>query len=182
MKDALLILASGFEEIEALAPVDILRRAELSVVVASTVEGPVTGRCGVKVVADTTLDNVLGEEFRLIILPGGAKGTENLRGDTRVLELIRRQYSAGRFIAAICAAPTVLKASGIIKGRCVTSHPTVREELKEATLCDERVCVDGNIITSQGPGTALEFAFKLAELLAGKEVVERINRGVLARL
>ncbi len=177
-----MILAPGFEEIEALATVDILRRAGLSVVVASTTEGPVTGRCGVRVLADTTLDDVLGQEFRMVVLPGGAKGTENLREDPRVVELVRTHAASRRYIAAICAAPTVLKEAGIVSGRRITSHPTVREELGEAILCDDRVCVDGNIITSQGPGTAIEFAFTLAELLAGKETAERINRGVLARL
>ncbi len=182
MDDVLLILAPGFEEIEALATVDILRRAELSVVVASTVEGAVTGRCGVRVVADTALEEVLAGEFRMVVLPGGAKGTENLRNDARVIELVKRHFFSGRYIAAICAAPTVLKACGIISGRRITSHPTVRDELKEAILCDDRVCVDRNIITSQGPGTALEFAFKLVELLRDKNTVERINQGVLARL
>lgn len=182
MKDVLLILAPGFEEIEAIAPADILRRAELSVVMASTIEGAVTGRCGIKLLADATLTDVLDEEFRMILLPGGAKGTEALCEDQRVIELIKRYAQRSRYIAAICAAPKVLSRAGILEGRCVTSHPTVHDALGEAILCDERVCVDRNIITSQGPGTAVEFAFKLVELLIDKEAVARINRGVMARL
>lgn len=182
MKKVLIPLAPGFEEIEALAVVDILRRAGVEVTIAGAVENPIEGRNKIKVLADTSLDSVKGQDFDMIVLPGGAVGTENLKKDVRVKEIVERHYKKGRFITAICAAPTVLSAIGITAGRTVTSHPTVRAKLDKEKISDERVVVDGNIITSQGPGTAIEFAFKLVEMLLGKEKVSEVNKGVLARI
>ncbi len=182
MKKVLIPLAPGFEEIEALAVVDILRRAGIEVVLAGTADNPIEGRNRIKVLADASLDSVKGEDFDMIVLPGGAVGTENLKKDVRVKEIIERLYKKGRFITAICAAPTVLSAIGITEGKTVTSHPTVRAKLQKEKLSDDRVVVDGNIITSQGPGTAIEFAFKLIEVLLGKGKTAEVNKGVLARV
>jgi 4-methyl-5(b-hydroxyethyl)-thiazole monophosphate biosynthesis len=118
----------------------------------------------------------------MIVLPGGAVGTENLKKDPRVKEIVERLHRSGRFVTAICAAPTVLSAIGITAGKTVTSHPTVRAKLQNEKLSDERVVVDGNIVTSQGPGTAIEFAFKLVEALLGKDKVAEVNKGVLAKI
>ena len=175
-------LAPGFEEIEALAVVDILRRAGADVVLAGTVPGPIEGRNRIKVVPDAALDAVDAASFDMVMLPGGAVGTQNLKKDPRVIKLVREMNEKGRLVTAICAAPTVLSEAGVITGRKVTSHPGVRGELKASKVSDERVVVDGNIITSQGPGTAVEFAFKLVEVLFGANKVEEVNRGVLARL
>jgi len=182
MKEVLVPLAPGFEELEALAVVDILRRAGAKVMVAGTVDGVITGRNGIKVEPDATLDEAMGRDFAMIVLPGGAAGTENLAGDGRIARLVKDHDARGRFVAAICAAPTVLSAAGLTAGRTVTSHPTVRGVLTEARVSDERVVVDGNLVTSQGPGTAVEFAFKLVELLFGPEKVAEVNSGVLARI
>ncbi|MDH4226601.1 MAG: DJ-1/PfpI family protein [Deltaproteobacteria bacterium] len=182
MKKILITLAPGFEEIEALATADILRRASANVTLASTVSGPVEGRNGIKVLADTTLDEAAKHDYDIIILPGGAKGTENLKADKRVKELITKQAASGKLLAAICAAPTILSAAGLLKGRKVTSHPSVRKSLDAAKVTDDRVVIDSNIITSQGPGTTLEFAFALVEILYGKEKATEVNSGVLARL
>ena len=182
MKRILIPLAPGFEEIEALAVVDILRRAGVEVLLAGTVDGPIEGRNRIKVLADTSLDSVKEQDFDMIVLPGGAMGTENLKNDTRVKEIVERLYKKGKFITAICAAPTVLSAIGITAGRTVTSHPTVRTKLDKEKISEERVVVDGNIITSQGPGTAIEFAFKLVEVLFGKDKVADVNKGVLAKI
>ena len=182
MKKVLIPLAQGFEEIEALAVVDILRRAGVEVVMAGTVDNPIEGRNRIKVLADAPLESVKEQDFDMIVLPGGAVGTENLKKDMRVKEIVERLYKKGRFITAICAAPTVLSAIGVTAGRTVTSHPTVRTKLEKEKISDERIVVDGNIITSQGPGTALEFAFKLVEVLLGKEKVAEVNKGVLARI
>lgn len=182
MKKVLIPLAPGFEEIEALAVVDILRRVGIEVVLAGTADNPIEGRNRIKVLADASLDSVKGEDFDMIVLPGGAVGTENLKKDVRVKEIIERLYKKGRFITAICAAPTVLSAIGITEGKTVTSHPTVRAKLQKEKLSDDRVVVDGNIITSQGPGTAIEFAFKLIEVLLGKGKTAEVNKGVLARV
>ena len=182
MKKVLIPLAQGFEEIEALAVVDILRRAGVEVVMAGTVDNPIEGRNRIKVLADAPLESVKEQDFDMIVLPGGAVGTENLKKDIRIKEIVERLYKKGRFITAICAAPTVLSAIGVTAGRTVTSHPTVRTKLEKEKISDERIVVDGNIITSQGPGTAVEFAFKLVEVLLGKEKVAEVNKGVLARI
>jgi 4-methyl-5(b-hydroxyethyl)-thiazole monophosphate biosynthesis len=182
VKKVLVPLAPGFEEIEALTVVDILRRAGAEVTIAGTEAGPIEGRCAVKVVPDSTIDMVNAPAFDMIVLPGGAKGTERLKADERVREALEVIYRRGGYVAAICAAPTVLSAAGITKGKRITSHPSVRPELKEENISDERVVVDGLIITSQGPGTAMEFAFRLVEALFGAEKAREVNRGVLARL
>ena len=182
MKRILIPLAPGFEEIEALAVVDILRRAGVEVLLAGTVDGPIEGRNRIKVLADTPLDSVKEQDFDMIVLPGGAVGTENLKKDPRIKDIVERLYKKGKFITAICAAPTVLSAIGITAGRTVTSHPTVRTKLDKEKISEERVVVDGNIITSQGPGTAIEFAFKLVEILLSKEKAREVNKGVLAKI
>ena len=182
MKRVLIPLAPGFEEIEALAVVDILRRAGAEVLLAGTVDGPIEGRNKIKILADTSLDSVKEQDFDMIVLPGGAVGTENLKKDPRIKDIVERLYKKGRLITAICAAPTVLSAIGITAGKTVTSHPTVRTKLQREKLSEERVVVDGNIITSQGPGTAIEFAFKLVEILFGKDKVVEVNKGVLAKI
>ena len=182
MKRVLIPLAPGFEEIEALAVVDILRRAGAEAITAGTVENPIEGRNRIRVLADAFLDSVKNQDFDMIVLPGGAVGTENLKNDARVKEIVERLHKKGKLVTAICAAPTVLSAIGITAGRTITSHPTVRTKLQREKLSEERVVVDGNIITSQGPGTAIEFAFKLVEVLFGKEKVLEVNKGVLARI
>ncbi len=182
MKKCLVPLATGFEEIEAVAVVDILRRAGTEVVTAGTVKGAIEGRNKIKVVPDVTLDAVLKDSFDVIFLPGGAVGTENLKKDARIKEIVEGHFAKGKLVAAICAAPSVLSKIGVTKGRTITSHPGVRAELVAGKVSDERVVADGNIITSQGPGTAIEFAFKLVEILYGMEKVKEINKVVLARL
>lgn len=182
MKRVLIPIAPGFEEIEALAVVDILRRAGIEVIMAGTVDGPIEGRNKIKVLTDTTLDSAKNQDFDMIVLPGGAIGTENLKKDPRIKEIVERLYKKGKFTTAICAAPTVLSAIGITAGKNITSHPGVRDKLTKEKVSDERVVVDGNIVTSQGPGTAIEFAFKLVELLLGKDKATEVNKGVLARI
>jgi len=181
MKKVLVVLAPGFEEIEALVPVDILRRAGAEVTVAGTAPGPIAGRSRISVVPDTTLDRA-GEGFDMLVLPGGAPGTENLGKDERVCAVVKKMAEEGKLIAAICAAPTVLSALGVSRGRTVTSHPSVRARLLNEKISDERVVVDANLMTSQGPGTAMEFAFSLVEKLFGKEKAIEVNKGVLAKI
>lgn len=184
VKKVLVTLAPGFEEVEALTPVDILRRAGAHVVIAGTLNGPIEGRNGIRVVPDASLDDALKDagSFDMIVLPGGAVGAENLKKDSRVKGLIAAIDSRGAFVTAICAAPAVLSAAGVLDGKRATSHPSVRNALGSAIVTDERVVADGNIITSQGPGTAMEFAFRLVEALFGAEKAEEVNRTVLARL
>jgi len=178
MKRVLVPLAPGFEEIEAITIIDILRRAGVEVTVAGTQPGIIEASRQTKHVADCTLDEVRAEDFDMVVLPGGLPGTTNLRNDPRVKKIL--QHS--RLIAAICAAPTVLSAYGLLAGRTATSHPGVRAELTAGKISEDRVVVDGPIVTSQSAGTAMEFAFKLVEILCGTDKVAEVNRGVLARL
>lgn len=180
MKKVLVPLAPGFEEIEALTVVDILRRAGAEVTVAGTVEGPVEGRSHIKVIPDSLMDSVSGNDFDMIVLPGGAVGADNLNKDVRVRKAVEELYNKGKKVAAICAAPKVLSAIGLTENRTVTSHPSVRSEVR-GRITEERVVVDGNIITSQGPGTAMEFAFKLVETLFGPEKAKEVNSTVFAK-
>lgn len=178
MKRVLVPLAPGFEEIEAITIIDILRRAGIAVTVAGTQPGIIEASRQTKHLADCTLDEVRGDDFDMIVLPGGLPGTTNLRNDPRIKRILEKS----RLIAAICAAPTVLSAFGLLAGRTATSHPSVRAELNAGKISDDRVVVDGPIVTSQAAGTAMEFAFQLVEILCGADKVAEVNRGVLARL
>ncbi len=186
MPRVLMPLAPGFEEIEALAVVDILRRAGVEVVVAGTAKDTknslIKGKCAIKVAPDEPLEGLTAKGFDMIVLPGGKDGTDNLRGDLRIRDLLKDFSNQGKYIAAICAAPTVLKDASLTEGRTITCHPSVINELIDANVIEDRVVVDDKLITSQGPGTALEFAFKLVEILVSKEKAEEVNQGVLARL
>lgn len=184
MKKVLVPLAPGFEEIEAITVIDILRRAGVEVVVAGTQPGPIEASRKTRHVPDCTLDDIRAEDFDMIVLPGGQPGTTNLRHDTRLKRILETLQAKNRHIAAICAAPSVLSAYGVLKGRVATSHPSVRAEVAAGAkeVSDQRVVVDGPIVTSQAAGTAMEFAYTLVEILCGADKVADVNRGVLARL
>lgn len=179
MANVLAILADGFEEIETVAPIDLLRRAGVAVTLAALGDGiHATGRCGLAFHADTTLDAVRHQAFDCLFLPGGP-GVKLLRSDPRVRELVLRQHEAGGWMAAICAAPTVLHDAGLLAGRRYTAHFSVANELK-AILADERCVVDGRIITSRGAGTALDFGFLLIEKLVSKDKASEVMSAVCA--
>jgi protein deglycase len=177
-------LAAGFEEIEAVTVIDLLRRAGIEVVAASLARGPVTGSHGISLEPDAELDAVLDQEFDMIVLPGGLPGATGLAEDARVLELLRRQAGARRHTAAICAAPGVLAKAGLLTGKRATSFPgfLAADSAPGIVLLDDPVVIDGGIITSRGPGTAMDFALALIERLAGlpaREAVEsRLQRPV----
>lgn len=179
---ALILLADGFEEIEALTPVDILRRAGVAVTTAGLRPGPIEGSRQTRHLADTSLDAVSHRLFDVLVLPGGQPGTDNLRRDRRVGECVMRHARAGKWLAAICAAPLVLHDAGLLAGRRATSYPSVKDQLTGVHYVEDRVVVDGTILTSRAPGTALEFSLKIVELLCGANLAAEINQGVLARL
>ena len=181
-KNVLIPLAPGFEEIETITVVDILRRAGAQVTLAGTQAGPIEGSRGVRILPDELLEALSAENFDLIVLPGGQPGTTNLQNSSTVLDLLQNMHSQDKYIAAICAAPLVLQTAGVLQKARITSHPSVKEQLGEVPYQDERVVEDHKIITSRGPGTAMEFAFKLVEILFGKERVEKVNAGVMARI
>lgn len=179
MKTALVILAECFEEIEAVAVIDILRRAEIECTIAAQHDSKfVTGKTGIQIVADELFTETLAEQgFDLVVFPGGP-GVRHLRKDPKILKLARTQAASKGYLAAICAAPMVLHDAGLLSGRRFTAHPDVASELK-MVLTDSVVC-DGNIITSRGPGTAVEFGLALVEALCGKELAAEIRSAICA--
>ena len=174
-------LAEGFEEIEFSAIVDVLRRAGIDVTTAGLKGGITNGAHGIRVVADTEIDKVSADDFDVITLPGGNPGFVNLGKSEKVLKLVREMYDKNKYVTAMCGAPSVLAKTGIIKGKRATIYPGMEDTLTGAQRSNERVVVDGRVITSQGPGTAMEFAIKLVEVLAGKHKAEEVTKEVLAR-
>ena len=180
MKRVLVPLAPGFEEIEATTVIDVLRRAGAEVVVAGTQAGPIEGSRGIRVTADKLLEETHADQFDMVVLPGGAKGVENLRQHPRLIPLLKEFFAEQKPVGAICAAPSLLASAGLIRGKKATSHPSVKETVAAATVySEERVVTDGALVTSRGPGTAMEFALKLVEMLAGPEKVSELKRAML---
>ena len=169
MPTALILLAQGCEELEAVTVIDLLRRAGIEVVTAGLATGAVTASRGTVLIPDSTLTAEQDRTFDLVVLPGGLPGARHLEEDPRVLDLVRRQTTAGRLVAAICAAPKVLAAAGLLAGRRATAYPgSVRAaDYPGLTLLNDAVVVDGPVVTSRGPGTAMDFALRLIELLQG---------------
>ena len=170
-------LADGFEEIEGLTVVDLLRRAEIETMMVSIQDTPaVMGAHKIPVTADLTIANVPDKAPEMVVLPGGMPGTLNLKADERVRSKVAKNLAEDRYIAAICAAPSVFADMGILKGKTATSYPNFEECLKEAgaNYIYDQVAVDGKIITSRGMGTAIAFAGKIIEVLKDKETAERI--------
>jgi len=177
----LMPLAEGFEEIEAVVTLDVLRRAGIDVTTAAiTDERIVTASRGVVVVADTLWDGIDLDAFDALVLPGGGPGTERLRANPDILEAVRAFNKQGKLVAAICAAPTVLAAAGVLAGRAATCYPGCEKGLGDARHTDKGPVVqDGNILTSQGPGTSFAFALALVERLADKATAAKVARGLL---
>ena len=181
MASVLVPLAPGFEDIEATTIVDILRRAGIEVVTAGLLPGLIEGSRGTRVQPDALLDDVLQRDFDMIALPGGLPGANHLRDDARVIGLIKRLAAGGRYTAAVCAAPIALAAAGELAGRRATSYPGFIDKLglADTTCVDDPVVVDGKVVTSRGPGTAMDFALMLVELLAGRGKREQVEAGLM---
>lgn len=177
MPTVLVPLADGFEEIEAFAPIDLLRRAGVEVTTASLSETRhATGRSGITAHADTTLEAVRGQLADLLFIPGGA-GVARLRADPRVGKLVQAHAAAGRWLAAICAGPLVLHDAGLLAGRRFTAHFSVATELPGVRE-EERIVTDGRITTSRGAGTAVEFGLHLVGLLLSREKASEISKAI----
>ncbi len=176
------ILAPGFEEIEAVTIIDVLRRAELPVVVAGLEgPGPVRGSHEIAVLAETSLAALPVAELAMVALPGGMPGSKNLATSPQVLELLREVAGRGDWVAAICAAPLALQAAGLLAGRKMTVHPSCREMFPDSTYTGAAVERDGRVITGSGPGTALRFALALVEALGQPAVAEQLRESMLVR-
>lgn len=181
MATVLIPLAQGCEELEAVTLIDILRRAEIEVIVAGLDDQPVTASRGVVLVPDTDLDSALKNDYDMIVLPGGLEGTENLNKDSRIHARLKQMHSQGQYTAAICAAPRVLAEAGLLANKQATSYPTVLEQLNIAdiTYIDAPIIEDDKVITSRGPGTALDFALHLVERLVGQEIRQQVEAGLV---
>jgi len=168
MPTVLVPLAQGCEEIEAVTIIDILRRAKISVVSAGLDSEPVRASRGTVLIPDTILDEALKQEFDMVVLPGGQPGTNNLNADTRILALLQKMSRQDKYVAAICAAPSVLASAGLLEGKRATCFPGVLNGFPNVMQQTTATVEDGKLITSRGPGTAMDFALTLVERLAGK--------------
>jgi len=180
MPRVLVPLAEGFEELEAITITDLLTRAQVEVVTAGLKPGPVKASRGTVVVPTTDIDHAARMEFDMVVLPGGLPGANHLRDDPLILAIIKKMAKEGKIVAAICAAPKALAAAGVLNGRTATCYPgTLDAEQHPAIhLVDDVVVSDNNIVTSRGPGTAMDFSLSLIEKLVGKEIRDQVETGL----
>lgn len=181
MSHVLVPLAQGCEELEAITITDLLVRAGITVTTCGLDERPVKASRGATIIPDTSIDKVKNTPFDLIVLPGGLPGADHLRDNAQLQSLLKKQASENKYLAAICAAPKALAKAGVLKGKIATSFPGVLAALQDntITISDNAIEIDGNIITSRGPGTAMDFALTLIELLEGKEKREEVDQQLL---
>jgi len=179
MPTVLVPLAQGCEEIEAITVIDILRRAGITVVSAGLDTQPVRASRGTVLIPDATLDTALKQSYDMVVLPGGQPGSNNLKADARILALLGNMAQQGKYIAAICAAPSVLAAAGLLDGKRATSFPGALDAFPKVLQQAAAVVEDDKFITSRGPGTAMDFALTLVERLAGKSRRHEVETGLV---
>ena len=174
-------LAQGCEELEAVTITDLLTRAGFNVVTAGLDDQPVTASRGMVLVPQTTMADVMDSDFDMIVLPGGLPGADHLRQDQRVQTKLKQMSAQGKYSAAICAAPMALSTAGILDNKRATSYPGSLDNYKATGMdyVDDTVVVDGKVVTSRGPGTAMDFALTLIELLGGKEKRDQVEEPLL---
>ncbi len=181
MSNVLIPLAQGCEELEAVTLIDLLRRASIDVVTAGLDDAPVYGARGTVLVPDTNLDDALNKEFDMIALPGGLPGADHLDQDPRIQDLLRTMATADKYTCAICAAPRALASAGLLEGKRATSYPGTLDkmDIPGMSYCEDPVVIDGKVITSRGPGTAIDFALTLIEALEGKAARDQVEGALL---
>lgn len=179
-KKILVPVANGTEEMEAVIIIDILRRADLEVIIAGTEEQVVCSR-GTKIVPDVLIKDVInGQMFDAIIIPGGWNGTVALNSNSRFIEILKKHYERGVLIGAICAGPLILNDNDILHPEdIVTSHPSVKDKIDKCQYSENNVEISGNLITSRAAGTAIDFALKIVEILCGDAISEKIRKDIL---
>ncbi len=177
MSHVLVPLAQGCEELEAITITDLLVRAGIAVTTCGLDEQPVKASRGTTIIPDTSIDKILDESFDLIVLPGGLPGADHLRDDARLQSLLKKQAQQNKYLAAICAAPKALAEAGVLEGKTATSFPGTLEALNnpDITISKNAVEIDGKVITSRGPGTAMDFTLTLIELLEGREKRDEVE-------
>ena len=180
MSKAYIFFADGLEEIEGLTVVDMLRRANIDISIVSMNDTlQVTGSHQIVITADTLLKDIKAEQADLFVLPGGMPGTTHLAESSKLAEILTQAASRGKYVAAICAAPSVLGGLGLLKGKKATCYPGFESKLTGATCQTEPVVVDGNIITSRGMGTAIPFAAQLVALLKGEKAARDLKKSIV---
>ncbi|KHD11401.1 4-methyl-5(B-hydroxyethyl)-thiazole monophosphate biosynthesis protein [Candidatus Thiomargarita nelsonii] len=179
MPTVLIPLAQGCEELEAVTVIDLLRRAGISVLTAGLDNQAVKASRGVVLIPDTTLDDAIKQSFDMIVLPGGLAGAENLNNDPRIHQLLKDMQQQGKYTAAICAAPKVLADAGLLANKSATSYPGVLESMPDMQIIDAPVVKDGQVVTSRGPGTAMDFALELIEILVGRDSRDNVEAGLV---
>ena len=180
--NAIVLLAPGFEDLEAVTAIDLLRRAGINVQIVSLSEDEAVGARGTAIRTDTNLTQLNREQtFDAIILPGGQPGVDNLCQDERVIELVRKQVADGRIVAAVCAAPKVLAVADVIEGKTITHYPGALSgaQTKSANVTKNAVEVDLPLITGRGPGSAIDFALAVIEALDGTETRHAVEQPLL---
>lgn len=178
MTKVLVPLAQGCEELEAVTITDLLVRAGIEVTTAGLDDQVVTASRGMRLLPDTTIDKVLNNDYDLVVLPGGLPGADHLRDDERIQSLLKRHAANNKYIAAICAAPKALASAGLLEGKTATAYPGVLPSLNlnNTNINDTAIEIDGRIITSRGPGTAMDFALTLIEILVSKQKRDEVNQ------
>ena len=174
------LLAEGFEEVEALTPVDLLRRAGVETRLVGVTGATVCGARGINVVTDLSMDEVDLAKADMLVLPGGMPGTTNLYADKRVTDAVRTMADAGKYVAAICAAPSIiLGGMGLLEGKKATCYPGMEDKLLGANWQEQPVVVDGNFVTSRGVGTAIAFALTLVTILKDEETAKSLANSIV---
>jgi len=179
MAKVLVPLADGCEELEAVTIIDLLRRADIEVVSAGLQAGVIRASRGVQLVPDVTLDVALQDDYGMVVLPGGMPGAANLKADARILALLEKMAAAGKYTAAICAAPMVLAEAGVLEGKQAAAYPGFLDDRPGVVVSTAAVVQDGKVLTSRGPGTAMEFALALVETLMGAARRQQVEAALL---
>jgi 4-methyl-5(b-hydroxyethyl)-thiazole monophosphate biosynthesis len=178
-KSALVLFAEGSEELETVTIVNIMRRGGIAVTLAGLASGALCGSRGITLQPDTTLDAAMQQGYDMIVLPGGQPGTNHLKADPRVLQLLRHMSAEGKYVAAVCAAPSVLATAGLLDGKRATSFPAALDNFSGVQVLTAAVVEDGRTITSRGPGTAMDFALTLVERLVGVAKRAEVEAGLM---
>ncbi len=181
MSKLAIFLAEGYEEIEALTVVDLCRRCGLTIDMVSVAQEKMTkGSHGIAVEADKTIDAIDWDSYDMLVLPGGMPGTLNLEACEELMSQVDRFYEAGKYIGAICAAPSIFGHRGLLKGRKACCYPSFESHLEGADVAEDSVCKDGHVVTSRGMGTAIDFGLAIVEIFCGSEKAYELRNGIIA--